>query len=101
MPIETADDFASFFAADEFGEAITLDGVGGLTALWDRPSDEARFGGGRQVLDTNTFRIPAALKPEQGSLIVVDRTGDEFKVHGDPKLSVPDGAWWVCSAIPT
>ena len=101
MPLDLTDDLASFFAADEFGEAITYAGVGEISAIWDRPFDDVELGGGRVPVATNVFHIPVTFvpQPRAGAAITVVRTGELFHVAGEPRLN-RDGTIWACEADP-
>ena len=88
MPFDPAADMNTFFAADEFGEAVTFNGVGGIVGIWDRPTELAELGSGSVVIDTNVMHLPVALVPDPaGGIIEIVRTGETFRVVGEPRLN--------------
>ena len=58
MPMNFADDLAVFFDPEEHGEAIRYNGVGGFSAIWNRPTGDLEVNGGSFVVATNTFMLP-------------------------------------------
>lgn len=99
MPIGVdPDDLAVFFDPDGFGEAIELDGVGGLVAIWEHSTGELPIGGDRSVVvDLELFRLPAAQVPAPvtGMTLVVVRTGQGFRLIGEPRLA-QHAIEWLC-----
>lgn len=91
MPIDPSADMATFFAADEFGEAITFNGVGGIVGIWDRPTETAELGSSVVVVDTNVMHLPVSQVPDpRGGIVKIVRTGEFFRVVGDPRLNRDD-----------
>ena len=86
---------------DEFGEAISVDGVGGFVGIWDRPTEDVPLGAGMTIVDTNIMRLPRARVPDPtGRIIVIERTSEIFIVAGVPRLN-RDGSIWICELEPT
>ncbi len=101
MPLDLAADMHVFFAPDEFGEAVEVEGVvGAIGGIWDRPTGEIDFPSGRAVVDTNMLMLPVALVPEPaGRGIKILRTGEQFTIGGEPRLN-RDGDIWSCELLP-
>lgn len=101
MALDLAADMHVFFAADEFGEALKVDGVDGeIVGIWHRPSDEVDLGAGKTVVETNLLSIPVTSLPDPvGAALTILRTGERFIVFGVPRLS-SDGAIWSCEMDP-
>jgi len=104
MPIESADDLASFFDPEEFGEAVTYSARGvaealPIVAIWVRPGGTAPFGRGDVALDKHRFVIRAAEVPQPslGATITITRTAEVLTVCEDP-LATADGALWTVPA---
>ena len=96
MPLDLAADMHVFFADDEFGEAISVDGVGGFVGIWDRPTEDVALGAGMTIVDTNIMHLPRASVPDPtGRIIAIQRTGEVFIVSGVPRLN-RDGTIWIC-----
>ena len=102
MPIESADDLAVFFSPEEFGVAISFNGVGGFSGIWEGATGEAQFGDTRLVVDTNVLHLPATQipRPLTGDTIVIEATREEFVIIGEPTRS-RDRALWLCELEPT
>ncbi|WP_294354048.1 hypothetical protein [uncultured Sphingomonas sp.] len=101
MPIDFAADMHVFFAADEFGEAVKVDGVDGeIVGIWDRPTDAVDLGQGQAIVPTNLLSIPvASLLEPAGAALTIVRTGERFVIVGVPRLS-RDGSIWSCELDP-
>jgi hypothetical protein len=97
VPMNFADDLAVFFDPEEHGEAIRYNGVGGFSAIWNRPTGDLEVNGGRFVVATNVFMLPITqvAKPVIGDTITVVRTLDRFSIDGEPRLN-DDGTVWAC-----
>ena len=98
MPMNFADDLAVFFDPEEHGEAIRYNGVGGFSAIWNRPTgDLVVSGGGSFVVATNIFMLPITqvALPVIGDVITVVRLGEDFAINGEPRLN-DDGTVWTC-----
>lgn len=97
MPMNFADDLAVFFNPEEHGEAIRHNGVGGISAIWNRPSGVLETSGSSFVVSTNVFLLPITqvARPVIGDMITVVRTLEEFTIDGEPRLS-GDGTIWTC-----
>lgn len=92
-----ADDLAVFFNPEEHGEAIRHNGVGGISAIWNRPSDVLNANGSSFVVATNIFLLPITqvAKPLNGDTITVERTLEQFTIDGEPRLN-RDATIWTC-----
>lgn len=101
MPLDLAADMHVFFAPDEFGEAVEVEGVVGVIGgIWDRPTGEVDLGAGRSIVDTNLLMLPVASVPEPaGRGVRFLRTGAEFVIGGEPRLN-RDGDVWSCELLP-
>lgn len=97
MPMNFADDLAVFFDPEEHGEAIRYNGVGGFSAIWNRPTGDLEVSGGSFVVATNTFAVPITQipRPVVGDVIIVERTLEGFTIDGEPRLN-DDGTVWTC-----
>lgn len=96
MAFDPADDMHVFFSADEFGEAITVDGVSGIVGIWDRPTEDIDLGDGKSIVDTNMMRLPRAqVADPTDRVIVIEKSGETFTVVGVPRLN-RDGSIWIC-----
>lgn len=92
-----ADDLAVFFDPEEHGEAIRYNGVGGFSAIWNRPTGDLQINGGSVVVETNLFMLPITQvpNPAPGDVITVLRTLEDFTIDGPPRLN-DDGTVWTC-----
>ena len=101
MPLDLAADMHVFFAPDEFGEAVEVEGVvGAIGGIWDRPIGDIDLPGRRAIVETNLLMLPMALVPEPAGLgVTILRTGDRFLIGGEPQLN-RDGDVWSCELLP-
>ncbi|QCB42230.1 hypothetical protein E5673_08280 [Sphingomonas sp. PAMC26645] len=92
-----ADDLAVFFNPEEHGEAIRYNGVGEISAIWNRPSGVLEANGSSFVVATNSFLLPITqvARPVLGDTITVVRTLEQFTIDGEPRLN-GDGTIWTC-----
>lgn len=97
MPMNFADDLDVFFDPEEHGEAIHYNGVGGFSAIWNRPTGDLEVNGGTFVVSTNTFMLPITqvAQPVVGDVIHVVRLDEDFAINGEPRLN-DDGTVWTC-----
>lgn len=97
MALDLAGDLAVFFSTEDFGEAIRYNGVGGISAIWNRPTGLLDANGTSFVVATNIFLLPITqvVKPANGDTITVVRTGEQFTIDGEPRLN-DDGTIWTC-----
>ena len=97
MPMNFADDLDVFFDPEEHGEAIRYNGVGGFSAIWNRPTGDLEVNGGSFVVATNTFMVPITqiAQPVVGDIISVVRLDENFEINGEPRLN-DDGTVWTC-----
>lgn len=97
MPMNSADDLDVFFDPEEHAEAIRYNGVGGFSAIWNRPTGDLEVNGGSFVVATNTFMLPITqiAQPVVGDIINVVRLDENFEINGEPRLN-DDGTVWTC-----
>lgn len=107
MPIESADDLATFFDPAGFGEMLVFEDGGRLAVIWDRPTAEIELpGAGRAVVDSNVIHLPTSstiefdgtiqlFTPATGQRFSVEATEENWTIVGEPQRD-RTGLIWIC-----